>query len=350
MNDSQKWLLLAGIGLVCWLLYQLAPVLTPFLASALLAYLGDPVVDRLGSKGCPRTAAVLIVYTLMFLGGLGLLFFLLPIIERQVGLVITKLPLAVDWLQAKIVPHLEIILSAGGASLDSDSLREIFTRHWQQIGTMITELITGITRQGQLIAGWLTYLLLIPVITFYLLRDWRHLLAAIHALLPRSLEATVTSVARDIDAVLAEFLRGQLAVMAALGFIYSVGLWMIGLDLSILIGLVSGLLSFVPYLGFIVGLVAAVFAAILQYHDFLHPLLVLLVFAVGQAIEGMVLAPYLVGERIGLHPVAVIFAVLAGGQLFGFLGVLLALPVGAVIVVLLRHARKVYLHSGFYLS
>ena len=209
-------------------------------------------------------------------------------------------------------------------------------------------LVTHVGRSGQLLVGWLTYLLLIPVVTFYLLRDWDHLVAAVRDLLPKRLEPTVVKLAREIDAVLAEFLRGQLTVMLALAVIYTTGLWLVGLELAFFIGMLAGFVSFVPYLGVIVGLVVASFAAFLQFQDVVHIAGVAAVFGVGQLLEGMVLSPLLVGDRIGLHPVAVIFAVMAGGQLFGFFGVLLALPVAAIIVVLLRHSRDEYLQSALY--
>jgi predicted PurR-regulated permease PerM len=174
------------------------------------------------------------------------------------------------------------------------------------------------------------------------------LVARVHALLPRSVEPTVSRLAHEADSVLGAFVRGQLSVMLALGLIYGVGLWLVGLDVGPLIGMIAGLVSFVPYLGFIVGLVSSLIAALVQYHDWQHVLLVLLVFGIGQVMEGYVLVPRLVGNKIGLHPVAVIFAVLAGGQLFGFLGVLLALPVASVIMVLLRYAHGRYLESGLY--
>jgi predicted PurR-regulated permease PerM len=190
--------------------------------------------------------------------------------------------------------------------------------------------------------------LLVPVVTFYLLRDWDHLVAQVRELLPRPVEPKVSALAGEIDAVLAEFLRGQLTVMAALALIYIVGLWAVGLELAFSIGLIAGLVSFVPYLGVIVGVVLASIAALLQFQDVWHLVAVVAVFGVGQMLEGMVLSPLLVGDRIGLHPVAVIFAVMAGGQLFGFFGVLLALPVAAAIVVLLRHSRDEYKRSGLY--
>ena len=196
--------------------------------------------------------------------------------------------------------------------------------------------------------GWLMNLVLIPVVTFYLLRDWDLLIKGIRELLPRKIEPTVSTLASEINEVLGAFVRGQLMVMFALGVIYTAGLWLIGLDLAFIIGMGAGLLSVVPYLGTVVGLVAAVLAAVFQFQDLFHTIMVLLVFGAGQALEGMVLTPKLVGDRIGLHPVAVIFAVLAGGQLFGFLGILLALPVASALNVLVRHFRDEYTKSDLY--
>jgi predicted PurR-regulated permease PerM len=180
------------------------------------------------------------------------------------------------------------------------------------------------------------------------MRDWDLLIRRLHDLLPRRYEATTARLARECDAVLAQFMRGQLLVMLALAAISTTGLLIVGLNLAFLIGRLAGLVSFVPYLGFIVGILAAGIAAAVQFHDAAHLIYVAIVFGVGQALEGMVLSPWLVGDRIGLHPVAVIFAVMAGGQLFGFLGVLLALPAAAVMVVLLRHAHGRYLESTVY--
>jgi predicted PurR-regulated permease PerM len=204
------------------------------------------------------------------------------------------------------------------------------------------------TQSGVALLAWLANLVLVPVVTFYLLRDWDVLVARIHELIPRQQEPTVAKLARASDEVLGQFLRGQLTVMVALGVIYTTGLWLIGLDLALLVGMIAGLVSFVPYLGTIVGILLAGVAALMQFGDAMHLLYVAIVFAVGQSLEGMILTPLLVGDKIGLHPVAVIFAVMAGGQLFGFVGVLIALPVAAVVVVILRHMREVYTASELY--
>jgi predicted PurR-regulated permease PerM len=191
-------------------------------------------------------------------------------------------------------------------------------------------------------------LVLIPVITFYLLRDWDELVIKVHDLFPRRMASIVGKLAAEADTVLGAFLRGQFYVMLALGLIYSIGLLLIGLDLALPIGMIAGLISFVPYMGAVVGIGMACIAAMLQFQDVMYLVSVLIVFAIGHSLESMLLTPWLVGNKIGLHPVAVIFAVLAGGQLFGFLGVLLALPVASVIMVLLRHIHERYTFSGFY--
>ena len=189
---------------------------------------------------------------------------------------------------------------------------------------------------------WLTFhlanLFLVPVVTFYLLRDWDILVAKVSDLLPRHYIFTIKKLARECHTVLGAFIQGQLLVMMSLGTIYSIGLTLIGLKLGLVIGMLAGLASIVPYMGLVVGMAAALVAGIFQFGDLLHIFLILVVFGVGQALEGMVLTPLLVGDRIGLHPVAVIFAVMAGGQLFGFVGILIALAVAAVTMVLLRHA------------
>jgi predicted PurR-regulated permease PerM len=246
------------------------------------------------------------------------------------------------------LPLLQTQLGVDPASFDLVNLKKELVNYVDKAGNLAAFLFSSITRSSAVLVGWLANLLLIPVVTFYLLRDWDILMARIRDLLPRWIEPMVVKLAQESDSVLGAFLRGQLLVMVALGFIYSLGLFMIGLDFALLIGMLAGLVSFVPYLGFIVGITVAGVAAIIQFYDVSHLLLVALVFGISQAIEGMLLTPLLVGDRIGLHPVAVIFAVLVGGHLFGFFGVLLALPVAAVIMVLLRHTHDEYLKSVFY--
>ena len=212
----------------------------------------------------------------------------------------------------------------------------------------MTTTIKRITNSGFVLVAFVANLVLVPVVTFYLLRDWDVLVARVGTLIPRAYYGKIRELAQECHEILGAFIRGQLLVMLALGILYSVGLMLIGVRLGLLIGMLAGLASIVPYMGFVVGIVAALIAAFIQFHDVMHIVLVLVVFGIGQMIEGMVLTPLLVGDRIGLHPVAVIFAILAGGQLFGFIGILIALPVAAVIMVLLRHIHDFYKGSSLY--
>jgi predicted PurR-regulated permease PerM len=334
--------------LIGGLLYLLAPILTPFLLSALLAYLGDPIVDRLEARKLSRTMAVVTVFLVIILMLLIVLLFLVPLLEGQVIYLIQRLPVYLDWFQEKVLPWLQHEMGMDIDLLDLGTLRSQLLQYVDKFGGFAAGLLYSVSRSTTLVLRWVINLLLIPVVTFYLLRDWDLLVARVGDLLPRRIEPVVASLARESNEVLGAFLRGQFLVMLALGMIYSLGLHVIGLDFALLLGMLAGLLSFVPYLGFVVGITTAGVASLLQYYDLIHLLLVVIVFAVGQALEGLLLTPKLVGDRIGLHPVAVIFAVLAGGQLFGFFGVLLALPAAAVIKVLLRHTHDEYLKSVLY--
>jgi len=350
MNDTQKWLILGGILLAGWLLYLLAPVLTPFIIAALLSYLADPLADRLEAMKLSRTMAVIIVFVIMIILALLALFFLIPLIEGQIISLIQGFPSFISWIQGTLLPRMADIFGFDPQAFDLDAVKKTVASNWQDVGSVAGNVLLKVSQSGQAIITWLAYFVLVPVVTFYLLRDWDHLVARARDLIPRRHVDFVSALARECDQVLSEFLRGQLLVMLVLGVIYTVGLWLADIEFALLIGMLSGLVSFVPYLGVLVGSLAAVIAALIQHGDILHLVYVGLVFAVGQALEGMVISPLLVGDRIGLHPVAVIFAVMAGGQLFGFFGVLVALPVAAVIVVLLRHIKEIYERSGMYQS
>ena len=331
ITDAQKWLVLTGIVFTGWLLYKLSPVLTPFLVGALLAYLCDPFVDRLEKYKISRTIAVIIVFTWLTIVILLCLLIIIPVIENQLSNLVSRLPQFINWLEQSVIPYVAERTGIEINTIELSGLKKAMTENWKDVGNVISLVLIKLSQSGQVLLTWLAYLVLIPVVTFYLLRDWDILVKKTHALIPRSKASVVSKLAIDCDAVLSEFLRGQLLVMLCLGIIYSLGLWIAGIEFSLLIGLLAGLVSFVPYLGAIVGICVAGIAAFVQFQDLIHLVYVALVFGIGQAIEGMLLSPLLVGDRIGLHPVAVIFAVMAGGQLFGFFGVLLALPVAAVI-------------------
>ncbi|KTC38272.1 hypothetical protein AO265_09130 [Pseudomonas sp. ABAC61] len=310
MADTRRWVWLGGVLLVCGFLYLLHPILSPFLVALLLAYLFDPLVDRLEKWGLSRTWGVVAVFALFTLIVMTLLLVLVPMLAKQLV-----------------------------------RLYEFMGQTTDIVGVVLSQA----TASGLALIGWLANLVLIPVVSFYLLRDWDLMMAKVRSLLPRDREERVVSLAGECHEVLGAFVRGQLLVMVALGVIYAAGLMLVGLELGLLIGLIAGLAAIVPYMGFIIGIGAALIAGLFQFGGDLYPMIgIVAVFMVGQALEGMVLTPLLVGDRIGLHPVAVIFAILAGGELFGFTGVLLALPVAAVIMVLVRHVHDLYKDSDLY--
>lgn len=351
ISDSQKWLVLVLAVSCVGLLYLLAPVLTPFLVAALLAYLFDPVVTQLQTRKLPRGVAVTLVLAVLTLLLVLLALWLLPMLEFQVIWLIKQFPHYLDVLQL-LLPIWGERLGIDPALLNIAALKQVILENLgsslAKSGDITMTLLTSVSNSGMALLGWLANIVLIPVVLFYLLRDWQGLLARIDELIPRFYQPLVKKLATESDQVLGGFLRGQLSVMLALALLYSLGLWLADLKLALLIGMLAGLVSFVPYLGFIVGIVAASIAMLLQTHDLMMLLPVLLVFGVGQMLESMLLTPWLVGDRIGLHPVAVIFAVMAGGQLFGFVGILLALPTAAVLAVLLRHAQQQYKTSNLY--
>jgi len=352
-NESRHWFVLALAGAFFWLIYLLAPIITPFAVSGALAYMGDPLVDRLerirmGKWYINRTLAVLLVFVLMATGSILLFLIVFPLLQKQVQLLIQNVPEAMEWVAGTALPWLQNKLGVNGQLLDSETIIQALKSYWKELSSATFSVLGTVSRSSLAVLAWIMNLVLIPVVTFYLLRDWDLLISGIRELLPRKIEATVRTLAGEIDEVLGAFVRGQLLVMFALGVMYTSGLWLIGLDLAFLIGMGAGLLSIVPYLGTVLGLLAALLAAVFQFQDLFHTAMVLLVFGVGQMLEGMVLTPKLVGDRIGLHPVAVIFAVLAGGQLFGFLGILLALPVASALSVLVRHLRDEYTKSKLY--
>ena len=347
-TDSNRWYFLAVFLLLGIFIYLLAPILTPFAISALLAYLFDPFADKLESWKLSRTLSVVIVFLVMTLLVFIILLFLIPTLEHQISKLITNLPQYFVWLSEHISPWLN---EKFGIETDIFNLSEVSTllkSHWNQAGGIAKNVIASISQSSMVLVNWMMNIILIPVITFYLLRDWDVLTARVGELIPRPVYPTINRLVTESNNVLSAFLRGQFSVMLALGVIYSIGLMIIGLDLSLLIGMGAGVVSFIPYLGTITGMVVGVITAVIQFGDPTFVVYVLIVFGIGQLLEGFVLTPLLVGDKIGLHPVAVIFAVMAGGQLFGFVGILLGLPIAAVVMVLLRFAHQNYMHSKMY--
>lgn len=342
-----QWLiLLIVLGTI---MYLLSPVLMPFVVAALFAYLADPLVDRL-ERWMGRGFAVSLVFLVVAVVVTAILLVLVPFIEHQISNFLTQLPVWVDWFQSRAAPWLQTYSGVSPDLFDTRKIIDTLQANWRAAGGFAASALAHVSKSGLTVIGWALNLILIPVVAFYLLRDWDVLVERIHAMIPRSIEPIVSRLARESDSVLGAFLRGQLSVMIALGVFYGAGFWLVGLSIGPLIGMVAGLISFVPYLGAITGLIMGVISALVQYQDWYHVLLVLGVFVIGQTLEGYVLVPKLVGGKIGLHPVAVIFAVLAGGELFGFVGVLLALPVTAVVAVVLRYFYQRYTESELYTS
>ena len=346
-SANNKLFFISVIVVIGALLYLLAPILTPFLGGALLAYLFNPLVNKLVKYRVPRVVAVAIVFLGLILTIVLLVFLVVPLIEDQLADFANELSKTLAWIQNTMLPWLMEKANVQ-YTINTDTLKAALAENWSKAGGIVTWIWKTTLHSGFAVAAWLTNLLLIPVVMFYLLRDWNKVIKNIRDLLPRHIEPVVVELATECDTVLSSFFRGQLLVMISLGVIYSVGLTLVGVQVGIIIGLVAGLMSIVPYLGFIIGIIAASIAAFTQFGTMSSVLLVWLVFIIGQSLESSFLTPKLVGHRIGLHPVAVIFSVLVGGSLFGFFGVLLALPVAAVIMVCLRFLNRRYRASPLY--
>ena len=350
--SDNRWAIFAL--LLAFILYQLGPVITPFLAAAILAYICDPLVDKLSIAGIGkfklgRTLATVIVILGLFASMTLVVLILIPLLQKQSLLIAERLPALTENFRIYAEPWLKTNLGID-FTIDIGQVQQVVTEHWQEASNILSNILKTAGSKGLALIGMVANLLLLPVVLFYLLRDWDNLIEKTAELIPRNWLATTVTITKEVDRVLAEFLRGQLSVMAALCAFYSLGLWLAGLEMALSIGLIAGLLSFVPYLGFAIAFMMAVLLALLQFSSLSDIVPVLLVFGVGQIVESYLLTPFLVGDRIGLHPVVVILALLAGGQLFGFAGVLLALPVGAAIAVGLRHAKQSYLNSDAYLK
>ncbi len=336
---SINWLI--AILLCGWMFYLLAPVLTPFIAAGLLAYMGDPLADRLQKLKLPRTLAVVVVFLATFLL-IGLLVLLVgPLIRTQISALFAALPDIAHQVEQVWLPTILGWLNVEPG--EDVGLGAFLARYSDMAGDWSGKILLGVGKSGGVLVAAVLSLFLIPILTFYMLRDWDTFMAHLSALIPGRQRETVLKLARETDDVLGAFLRGQVLVMLALATIYTLGLSLVGLKFAIAIGVVAGLVSFVPYLGFVFGIGLAGLTVALEPNPLWNLVGVVATLTIGPIIEGPFLTPKLVGDRIGLHPVIVIFAVVAGGQLFGFFGILLALPAAAVLSVLLRFAYHRYL-------
>jgi predicted PurR-regulated permease PerM len=340
------WIVGACVVIVLALRW-LGSVLTPFLIGAILAYLGTPAVNRAERRGVPRSLSTLLVILFIAILLAALFLVLIPLVQGEVVSITRRLPDLFAQFTDRVAPFLQDKFGITVA-LDFDSIRAFISDNAQEARDLSMRLLSGVKTGGAIVLSLLVNLALIPVVMFYLLRDWNMILDRLDDLLPRRWGPKVRSVAREVDGVLAEFLHGQLLVMLALAAYYSVALSIARLDHAVAIGILTGVLVFIPYVGFGLGFLLGLTAAILEFHGWPGFFAVLAVYAVGQLLESYVLVPFLVGDRIGLHPLAVIFALLAFGELFGFAGVLMALPVSAMMLVGLRHLRRAYVDSPVY--
>jgi predicted PurR-regulated permease PerM len=277
----------------------------------------------------------------------GLVFIVLPLAQAEIGQLANRIPTLLTKAQEVWLPALNAKYGVS-VNLDVGQIRTWLTENLSDVGAIAAKVAKSLHVGGLAVLGFLATALLTPLVTFYLLKDWPQLTRSLTDLIPRGLLPSVQGFAREINTVIAEFLRGQFAVMAALAVYYAVGLKIVGLEHGIAIGILTGLLVFIPYLGFGLGLILAMVAALTQFAT-LGPLVgVAIVYGLGQVVESFYLTPRLVGERVGLHPLAVLFVLMAFGQLFGFVGVLVAVPASAILLVALRNVRKAYLTSEVY--
>ena len=344
-SQLRFWLILLLVTLIC--VYLLRGVLLPFVAGMAVAYLLDPLCDRLERWKLSRTWATTLVTVCFVLLCALVLLLIIPAVVSQIATFLERMPEYLSALQREAAQALEVLRDR----LDQptqERLQALLGNSADKVFGWVTEVLGGIISGGVAFFNFVALLVITPVVAFYLLRDWDRMMAKADDSLPRRHQATIRQLAREVDETLAGFLRGQGTVCLTLAVFYAVGLTLAGLDFGLVVGLIAGFLSFIPYVGSLVGLLLSVGLALAQFDNWVSVAIVAAVFFVGQAIEGNVLTPKLVGDRVGLHPVWVMFALLAGGALFGFVGVLLAVPVAAVVGVGVRFAFGQYRLSPYY--
>ena len=351
LNTAQRqavaWL---GIGAIALLLvWLLAPVLVPFLLAAVLAYALHPAVEKLVARKVPRLLAVLLIETGVILLLLGLLLLMVPILSKEIPLLREQIPVLAARLNEHVVPWLaqyDIHVS-----LDIESIKAFVVKYLNaNFEDWLSAALSSARIGGSFVLAIAGNAVLVPVVLFYLLMDWPQVVQRAQQFVPPRYRAPVESFLGECDEVLGQYLRGQLLVMVILAAFYSVGLALFGFDLAVPVGVFTGLAIFIPYLGFGLGMVLALLAGVLEFASWYGVIAVAVVYGIGQVVESLYLTPRLVGERIGMHPITVIFALLAFGHLLGFVGVLIALPVSALLVVAVRRLRLAYLGSRLYLG
>jgi len=331
------------LAVALWLLHD---VLLPFVAGIALAYLLAPVADRMERVGINRTIAALLIVSIFVVLLIALMVLLVPLLVQQGAALISHIPGYFKRIKELILDQNFPWLIWLGVGDDSNkTVSELVS----QLATWLLSFSYSLWTGGKALVSFASVLIVMPVVTFYLIRDWHRMLERADSWIPLRQRETVRRLARDVDAAIGGFLRGQLGVCVVLGCYYAIALMLAGLDFALLIGLIAGLITFVPYIGSMTGLMVAVSVAIAQFWpDWKRIVVVVAVFLVGQFIEGNIISPKFVGERVGLHPVWLIFAMFAFGYLFGFVGLLVAVPLAAAIAVLLRFGLRQYFGSPFY--
>ena len=343
------WLLGCAVAAaLVWLFVQLKDVLMPFAVAATLAYILNPLVERLEHRKMKRSAASMLVMSLTFLVLLALVLVLVPMFINQFENMMVRVPKLVDYAQGTLLPWLHQYLGGFGVRLDRGTVLQWVQTHAGSFKDTASKVASALMSQSGAVAAGLSNLLLLPLLLYYFLLDWKRWSDGLHGLIPRRYAAGYARIAGEMDQVLGEFLRGQLLVMLIMGMFYGSGLMLTGLDSGFAIGMIAGLLVFIPYLGAFTGLLLSTLAALLQFGSWHGLIMVWVVFAIGQLLESFVVTPKIVGDRIGLSPFWVIFSLLAFGQLMGFVGMLIGLPLAAVSLVLLREGSQAYFQSDFY--
>ena len=349
MTNVQK-LLIWGAAFVFFFIgiYILRDVLLPFVAGIAIAYFLDPVTSFLQKKMRSRTAAVCVVCSILILALLLCFFILVPIMQKQLGLFLSGLPSYVLLLWNKLEPYFDEVKKIFPSQ--TDNLQQTISEHLSGGMKLVLGAVKKVLSGSVAFFNLLSVLVITPVVAFYVLRDWNKFCDVIKGLLPREEARTIRALLSEMNDIISGFVRGQATVCLSLGVFYAVGLTLCGLDLGLLIGLIIGFLSFIPYAGSIIGFVLSFGLALVQFDDWKRIAAVMIVFFIGHLLEGNVLTPKLIGEKVGLHPVWVMFALLAGASLFGFLGVLIAVPTAAIIGVLVRFGVQKYKKSRLYLG
>ena len=346
-NSGRIWALGIAAGIFAAILFLAQDILLPFVAGIAVAYFLDPVADRIESWGASRLISTVIITAGFFALLIALAFLLVPLLQGQIIGLAGKLPALAERLIDALAPLREALRESLSAE-DADKLRGVAGTYAGSIIKWAAGIVQGLFRGGAALLNLLSLLIITPLVSFYLLRDWDRIVATIDGWVPRKWAPEVRQVVTEIDKTLAGFARGQATVSLILAVIYGAGLTLVGLDFGLLVGLATGLISFIPYFGMLIGLIIAFAIAFVQFSEPLPFVLIAAVFAAGQIVESFFLTPKLVGERVGLHPVWVIFALLAGGAGFGFTGILLAVPVAAALGVLARHFLGRYQASAAY--